>query len=49
MESNSLQQLFQMWIYFKYLFLAIKGGGESLIKGRENKAELVGLEVGKKE
>lgn len=39
-----------MWIYFKYLFLAIKSRGEaSLIKGRENKAEAVGLEVGKEE
>ena len=50
LESNSLQQPFQMWIYFKYLFLAIKSRGEaSLIKGRENKAEAVGLEVGKEE
>lgn len=49
MESSSLQQLFQMWIYFKYLFLAIKKGGASLINGRENKAESVGLEVGKEE
>ena len=43
--SNSSKCGFILNIYF----LPLKRGAESLIKGRENKAELVGLEVGKEE